>query len=52
MEQAIQDVSKEVAVVIGEKQKFSDFLWKVYKKKIRVDVTGAGKLQGMQRISL
>lgn len=45
MEQAIQEVSKEVAVVIGEKQKFSEFLWRVYKKKIRVDVPDAGKLQ-------
>ncbi|CAG7731039.1 unnamed protein product [Allacma fusca] len=40
MEHAITDVQKEVSGLIGEKQKYSEYLWRVYKKKIRIENAG------------
>jgi hypothetical protein len=40
IEEGIARVQKEVSSIIGEKGRFADYLWKVYKKKIKIITNG------------
>jgi len=43
LEGEVAALQKEAALVIGEKGKYADYLWKVFKKKVKIDKNGDGR---------
>jgi len=47
VEENIVRIQKDVANIIGEKARFSDYLWKVYRKKIKIITNGKSLLKNL-----